>query len=159
MREINLSNSKRVAFIDDSDYELVSKYRWRLLTDKWNNYAIGDIVREGRHVSMHRLILGIKDSKIKIDHKNGNGLDNQRHNLRIATTSQNAANKKKTDNKKTSKYKGVVYRKYDNKWEASIINNYKYQYLGRFKTETEAALAYNKRAIELYGEFAKLNDI
>lgn len=107
---------------------------------------------------MHREILGIMDSKIKVDHKDRNGLNNQRSNLRIATYSQNASNCKGRAGS-SSKYKGVSKLTTCRRWVAQIWKDKKKHYLGLFKTEKDAAIAYNKEAEKLHGEFAYINKI
>ena len=100
-----------------------------------------------------------------VDHIDGNGLNNQRSNLRIATRLQNLKNKVVQVGKIHSKYKGVCKQvcKHGDKiyayWTALITSDFKRHYLGTFKTEEEAALAYNKKAVELHGEFANLNKL
>lgn len=90
----------------------------------------------------------------EVDHKNGNGLDNRKCNLRIATSSQNKANTKiRRDN--TSGFKGVIWHKASNKWMARVAD----KYLGLFRSKYEAAKAYNQKAKEMFGEFARLNEI
>lgn len=90
-----------------------------------------------------------------IDHRNGNGLDNRRDNLRRATMSQNIANQFPRGG--SSKYKGVCRSKRSGGWLAQICVNRKSIYLGRFGTEEEAARAYDVKAKEVWGEFARLN--
>jgi len=150
--EVKLANTDYVALIDEEDWELVSRYSWSLSTDK--KYAING----GNNLLMHRLILGITDSRIKVDHQNGDGFNNHKYNLRIATDSQNGANQTKAKSN-TSGFKGVSFDKISGKWYSHIRYNYKKYHLGCFKTKAEAAAAYNKKAIELFGDFAKLNQI
>ena len=107
---------------------------------------------------MHRQIMAISDTKIHIDHIDQNGLNNCRNNLRLCSISQNNANRKALPNK-TSQYLGVCYVSERNKWVASISKNNKTKILGRFFNEKSAALAYNKAAKEIHGEFARLNTI
>lgn len=106
---------------------------------------------------MHRLIMEAKQQQ-KVDHINGDGLDNRKENLRFATTSENAMNKCSTKNKSSS-YKGVSWYKRYKKWQAQIKFKGKSIYIGIFDTEIEAAKAYDNKAKELFGEFAKLNNI
>lgn len=94
----------------------------------------------------------------KTDHIDGNGLNNQRRNLRPCTTAQNAANQTQQKGR-SSLYKGVSWRKGRNKWRAGIKVNGKQINLGDFTNETEAALAYNKAAAEHFKEFARLNTV
>lgn len=94
-----------------------------------------------------------------VDHKDRDNLNNRIENLRAATGLQNARNYTKPINGKTSIYKGVCFNKSENKWRAQINVNKKRTLIGRFITETEAAAAYNKSALEHYGEFSNLNII
>jgi hypothetical protein len=105
---------------------------------------------------LHRFILGISNPKIQIDHKNRNGLICTRENMRIATNQQNSFNQIGAKNS-TSPFKGVCFDKSRNKFAAYIKHNGKRFALGRFISEIEAAKAYDKRAKELFGEFAYLN--
>lgn len=93
-----------------------------------------------------------------VDHRNHNTLDNRRSNLRVCTNSQNCANKKKASGK-SSGYKGVTWFKRDNCWKAQIKVNYRNIHLGYFDKEADAAAAYNKSAIRIFGEFALINKI
>ena len=104
---------------------------------------------------MHRLILKAEKGQV-CDHINHNGLDNRRKNLRLCTNSQNFGNQRKRPNK-SSIYKGVCFYKRDSKWQVGIECNYKKYYLGRFDNEIEAAKVYDKKAAELFGEFAYTN--
>ena len=153
----------QVTQIDDADYEHLSQWRWRA---KWNPcthsyYAARNIwvvspdgKRQCRFVSMSRLILGLTDSKIQADHKNGDTLDNQRENLRAATPAQNAANRKRRKTN-TSGFKGVSYYPKTKSWRARIHVAGKGVFLGDFKTKEEAHAAYQKKALELFGEFVR----
>ena len=91
-----------------------------------------------------------------IDHINRNPSDNRLSNLRECTVSQNLANVKGHGK---NKYKGVSYYKRNKKYLSQIMCHYKRYYLGSFKTPEAAALAYNKKALELFGEFACLNEV
>lgn len=105
---------------------------------------------------MHTQILGESNVGLIIDHKDGNTLNNTVSNLRYATRSQNNQNRFKSVNC-LSKYKGVTF--YKGAFVAQLKFNKKNRYLGRFKSEISAALAYNKEAIKVFGEFAKINII
>lgn len=108
---------------------------------------------------MHRLLINPKDNEI-VDHRNNNPLDNQKHNLRIADNSGNTRNAKKTSKKTTSKYKGVSFNKPSKSWKVGIFSKESgKEHLGYYSNEIAGALAYNKRAKELFGEFAYLNDV
>ena len=152
--EISISGTDLVALIDDEDFELVNKYKWKLQDGKIK-YARSSN-RLG--ILMHRLLLRLKKGDPDVDHINGNGLDNRKHNLRLANKSQNGANRTKQE-ESTSKYKGVSFNRRDCIWQVQIIYNQKHLCIGTFKTELEGAIAYNKKALELFGEFAKLNEI
>ena len=156
--------------VDDEDYEMVNKYKWCVIKSKNTFYAtrnIPEINKVKGTIIMHRAILGLIDTKIIVDHKNHNGLDNQKLNLRICTQKQNCANKSAHKNS-TSKYLGVNKKKqkYINKngeikisesWEARIMKDGKSLSLKFHKTEEDAARAYDKAAKEIHGEFANLN--
>lgn len=149
---------------DDEDEHLVFQYTWRLKYEKKNGvfYAVTNIGRTVKGnlktITLHRLLTGVADPKIHVDHKNHNGLDNRRENLRPCTRIQNLGNIRTR-----KKYKGIVHHKDKDHakkpWEAQITIDGKSRYLGCYTTEKEAALAYNKAAEEKYGEFALLNVI
>ena len=137
------------ALIDLEDVERCKQYKWYL------NPRYVDSKKSG-HLS--RFLLNVTDPKILVDHKYHNTLDNRKENLRTCTCVENNRNQKvrKTG---TSKYKGVYWNKNNKKWQSSIKFNYVNYYLGVFTNEDEAALAYNNKAKELFGEFACLNSI
>jgi len=156
VKEIQLNHNK-VALVDDEDYERVSRLTWTAFKNplgKW--YAKTGGGRSQRR--LHRFILNLTDPSIKVDHKDGDGLNNQKHNLRIATTAQNGWNVGlyRTN---SSGFKGVSWRdnRHKNHWLAKIEANHKIFRLGAFATAEEAARAYDTKARELHGEFARLN--
>lgn len=143
-------------FIDDEDYQLISKYTWYINKGCSTFYSGNNKV--GR---MHRYIMNINDSSILIDHINGNGLDNRKENLRICDQKSNVRNSKKRLNT-LNNFKGVYFHKNSKrikKWQASIKVNYKKISLGYFEKEIDAAKAYNRAAKKYFGEFAKVNKI
>jgi len=149
---VPLSQGK-FAKIDLDDVDKVKDYNWIALKDKYTFYAKRT---EGRkHIYMHNVIMNMKESG-KIDHISRDGLDNRKQNLRVATLSQNNANKCKINKNTTSVYKGVTKRT-STRWESSMKCNYKYYYLGSFNNDIEAAKVYDRKASELFGEFAYLN--
>jgi len=137
---------KQTILIDDEDYEWVSAVKWYTTSGYAKSYEF----------RMHRLIMNAPPD-MEVDHINGNGLDNRRANLRLCTKSQNQANCKTQIG--TSKYKGVCWHDMGKKWLAYIVKDYKTIYLGLYKTEDEAGLAYNFGAKHHFGEFAKPNPI
>jgi HNH endonuclease len=150
----SINPKHRFAIIDDEDYELISKYKWYIFDTPYTCYARAYANKGKTTILMHNLIVKAKG----IDHINRDGLDNRKANLRLATQSQNNANKGKQDIKTaSSKYKGVTWGKYQSKWIAQIMKDRKNYYIGAFSSEIEAAAAYDKKAIELFGEFARIN--
>lgn len=93
----------------------------------------------------------------RVDHIDGNGLNNDPENLRLATPLQNSRNQKKKTGKITSQYKGVSLFKRDNKWQSKATVNYKTIHLGYFEQEVDAAIAYDAFVKVEFGEFAKPN--
>lgn len=163
---IPLTNRKRekiYAIVDKEDFELLSKVKWQLHMPRkahYTYYALRTVTVKGKRSCqwMHREVLRLRDPKAKVDHIDGNGLNNRRKNLRVASISQNGLNSRlRMDNK--SGYKGVWKPKGASGWIAGIGQNYKSIHIGTFPTKEEAALAYNKKAKELFGEYARMNDI
>lgn len=150
------THGNKFAFIDDEDYDIISKYRW------WRGgcgkkYAFTTIYNghnKKKHHSMHRMIM--KYPKLGIDHIDGDTFNNQKSNFRICTQAQNTCNKAIQSNNKSG-FKGVYFCNKLKKFRAGISINQHSKYLGTFDTSMEAAKAYNKSALENYGEFAKLN--
>jgi hypothetical protein len=157
MKEIKLSKGK-VAFVDDEDYERLNQFKWYAVKGGRTFYAQRNIKLTTRMscMLMHRMILEPKD-KYHTDHKNGNGLDNRKENLRYASEAQNQWNSQKRIGNSTSRFKGVEWNKKQQKWRANIRVNRIKKYLGCFADETDAAKAYDNKAKELFGEYAKLN--
>ena len=114
----------------------------------------------GKVYKVHRVIFYLYHSYVPtcIDHINGIKTDNRVSNLRPATDSENKANIGLTANN-TSGFKGVCWDGQIGLWRAQTYKNRKCYFLGRYKTKEEAALAYNEKALELHGEFAKLNEV
>jgi len=158
MKEVPLTKGC-VALVDDADYERVSVLKWR--TDRNQNgnlYARTSKWLPGgkvKNTTMHRFILGTAPG-VTVDHIDGNGLNNQRSNLRECSITENSCNRKKSLGKK-SQYKGVRRDAKYNRWDARIKSMGKSIYLGYFKSEVEAARAYDEAALRLFGEFARLN--
>jgi hypothetical protein len=156
MKQITLTQGQ-VALVDDEDYKSLMTHKWCAKWDPSVNtwYAVRNTPRpEHKCVWMHRVVMGITEGFV--DHKDHNGLNNCKNNLRICTNSQNQHNRSKRG-EHTSIYKGVCWDKSRNNWKATIMINRKVINLGRFKDEKEAAKSYNEKAKELFGEYAKLN--
>lgn len=152
---IPLLNSPLSAIIDDS-FAYLSQFQWRELhcPPAKTIYAAATIDR--KLVRLHRLILGISDPKIRIDHHDGTGLNNTLDNLRIASPSQNTANTPRLSTN-TSGFKGVYWCQEKKKWRAQIVFNNKTRSLGRFADPVAAAKTYDTHALVCFGEFALLN--
>ena len=105
---------------------------------------------------MHKFIMGENSKKPHTDHIDGNGLNNQRSNLRQCTNEENCMNRQPRKNC-SSDYKGVQLNKLTNKWLAQIKVQGKNIYLGLFGIEEDAGIAYDTAAIKYFGEFSKLN--
>lgn len=140
-------------FIDSCDYPLVKDYRWHAVLPRGGGFYAA--TSTGKDMFIHQLLLGIKDA----DHKDRNGLNNRRSNLRPATRQQQQANHKKHADGVTSKFRGVSWFKDCKKFRATITVSGKSIHLGLFRNEEDAARAYNKAAKEHFGEFASLNDV
>jgi len=158
---IELTQGK-VAIVDGADYERVSKYKWYAKKGWGTYYAIRGkrVYKNGKYVRvkqipMHRWLMNAPGEKL-VDHRDHNGLNNRRSNLRLATPTENAQNRRV---KRTSRLqlKGVNYRPKGGVFEASLRDNGKRIYLGRFKKADDAASAYDEKAKEVHGEFACLN--
>lgn len=138
------------AIIDRSEVEIIKKYYWNRST----GYAYSNKQENKKRIMMHRLIMNDPKGKY-IDHINGDKLDNRKENLRICTNSQNLMNRGKSFNNKSG-YKGVSKRS-DYGYRAEIRLEGKKYYAGSAKTPEEAARMYDKKCIELHGEFAVTN--
>jgi len=144
----------KYAIVDAEDYLRLSSYKWCAVKEGRTWYA-KTFRRDGMPLSMHRLITRAPKGLL-VDHINHNGLNNRRSNLRLCTHKQNQRNRR-PNRGGTSEYKGVHWSKNRKKFRAMICNNSKIIHLGYFQDETEAAKAYDKKAKELFGEFAYLN--
>lgn len=158
MKEITLTQGK-VALVDDDVFEYLNQWKWHYQKVEKTGYAIRS---EGpkhhqRFILMHRVIMNTPSDQ-EVDHADHEGCNNQRYNMRNCTHASNMQNRTKQIGN-TSGYKGVYFYKRDKKWVASISLNDNIVYLGRFTTPEDAARAYDKAALEHYGEFALLNGI
>lgn len=157
MKEIILTRNQ-VTIVDDRDYEKLNRHKWYAYHNGYKFYAVRwSKVSEGwlprKMIFMHREILQTP-SNMETDHISGSSLDNRRGNLRVATRSENAANVRR----KTG-YKGLCWDKRRKKFMAYIQKECKSKFLGYFETRDEAAIAHNKAAKTIHGNFACLNQI
>lgn len=157
-KQIILSQGK-FAIVDDADYDFLMQWKWTLSSYGYayraERYRDSEGKRKQNSIWMHRVIMNTPLG-MDTDHINGDRLDNTQANLRVVTRSQNNMNRISEKNT-TSKYKGVFWEKRRKRWQAAISINKKLIYIGMFKDEADAALAYNLKAAEIFGEHAKYN--
>ncbi len=149
------------AAVDEADFEYLATIKWRAKVEPDGRvYACGHRPGSGKRgtsVLMHRAILGVSDRAVKVDHRDGDGLNNRRSNLRRSTNAQNIQNQRPHRDKKTSKLKGVCFYPKSGFYRAQIMANYRKFNLGNYATAEEAARVYDAKARELFGEFAYCN--
>jgi AP2 domain len=147
-----------VTVVDDADYGVVSRYKWKVLVGSRTRYAARTVRKNRKYqtVYLHRYLTGASADE-QVDHRDGDGLNNQRANLRRCSATENRRNQGKY--RGSSRFKGVSWRPDRNKWRATLVVAKRQVSLGYFKSEEGAALAYNRAAIEAFGEFARRNDL
>lgn len=145
------------ATIDAEDYDKIKGFRWYAYYDRTTRgyYCRKNIPNFGT-IHLHRLIMDVSDKKMQVDHINHNTLDNRKVNLRICTQNENQKNSLLRLDNKTG-FKGVSYDKNKRKYVSGIRHNNRRIHLGYFENPEDAAKAYDQKAIELFGEFKKLN--
>ena len=150
--EIKNSNNEIVAetLVDEDIWHELTKLAW-CISGNYIGSSKGNL-----HTFIYKTFIEDIPDDMVVDHVNKNPHDNRRENLRLNTHSGNGHNRTKATNS-SSKYYGVSYFKRDGSWRATITKDHKFYQIGLFKDEKDAALAYNKKAVELYGEFANLN--
>lgn len=147
------------AIVDDEDFEWLNQWKWSAFKSRYSYYAQRNQGprKKQKTILMHRQILNAQKGQIT-DHKEHNGLDNRKENIRICTPRQNSQNSRKMK-KGSSIYKGVIFHIHKKKWMAQIYHKGINKYLGYFDSEIKAAKVYNKMAKELFGKFACLNNV
>ncbi len=153
MKIIELTQGKQVT-VDSTDFEWLNQWKWTFD----GRYAHRKLWPSRKKVYMHRLIMN--NPGCDVDHKDTNKLNCQRSNLRLSDRSRNLANNPILKNN-TSGFRGVVKRKQKVgvKWVAQIQHEGKHVYVGVFENILDAANAYDKKALELFGDYARLNNV
>ena len=149
LREVKLTRGE-VAIVNVDDYEKISHIKWYASKGR-NTFYAQHISKKYGCIRMHRIIMGVNDPKIIIDHINGDGTDNRSENLRIISNQENLHNSYCVRKNNTSGYIGVTYDKRTKKWKAMIWLNMKPLWLGRHATPKLAADAYKKAHDKYFG--------
>lgn len=152
MRTISLTKGFE-ALVDDSDFAILDQWKWRVMESKGHRYAVRQD-RAKKSVLMHRFLLNPKATQ-QVDHRDRNGLNNQRENLRVCEDSQNYANAKLSRRNKSG-FKGVCWDRVNGLWMA-FIGAKPRKTIGYSHHPKEAARMYDVAAVKRYGEFALTN--
>jgi hypothetical protein len=157
-RRIYLSEGKWT-IVEPRDFYWLNNFRCCAKGDGQCIYAVRFVIeadKRAKIVTMHREMMNAPPG-ILVDHRNNDGLDNRRDNLRLATSSQNNINCRRNKSKSSSRFVGVTFDKRKKQWRVRISVNRKRIFLGYFDSEIDAAKAYDEAAKKYYGEFARLN--
>ena len=158
MKRIPLTQGK-FAIVDDEDYDYLMQWKWQARKSHRTYYAVRTCYcfppnKATRHtIRMHRVIMDVPQGK-ETDHINHDGLDNRKQNIRVCTRVENGRNQRPRKNT-SSRYKGVSV--FETQWRAQIGHNGKKKHIGLYRSEVDAAKAYDKEAKRLFGEFAYVN--
>lgn len=154
MKKIFLTQGQ-FAMVDDEDYEILSAFKWYAKKDAGVFYAVRGfrVGKKQKQISMHRFLMG---NPSKVDHCDGDGLNNQKDNLRVVTHAQNRWNSLKNKNN-MSGFKGVYWEKRHKKWRARIRVNGSRKCLGLFSLKEDAAQAYIYASKIYHKEFSVFN--
>jgi hypothetical protein len=152
-RKIELTQGQ-YAIVDPEDFETLNQIKWYAKKDEYNFYAEHKDAR--KTISMHRMIMK-PEGNLVVHHKNHNGLDNRKTNLKVVTRAENNLSNRQGFNRGKSRYKGVRWHKVHQKFYAVLIHKGRRIFLGYFDDEIEAAKVYDEAAREYRGEFAMLN--
>lgn len=159
MKRIPLTKGME-ALVDDQDYDYLMQWKWHAA--KGGKYAARDTRSfdraYGEIIYMHNVIATRRGLLGKVDHRNRDTLDNRRENLRSASCSENSANRGPQENN-TSGYKSVTWDAARQRWKTQLKKNGRHVFQKRFDDIDDAAKAYNKAALEHFGEFAVLNEV
>lgn len=159
---VKVERKRGTILIELEDYESIIAEGWRLGIIYINNRYLLARLQKGAHRDGNQVVKTLSRHLLKapenlmVDHIDGNPLNNLRSNLRLVTSAQNQMNRK-CITEHSSKFKGVRYHSRDKRWTAQIQYNQKNIWLGYHNDETSAAKAYDKKALELFGEFARIN--
>jgi hypothetical protein len=156
VKEIPLTNSATLAaVVDDDDFDLVASHKWYGHAERRGDRVVwyAETTRCKRRLSMHRLIAGAAKGEL-VDHRDGNGLNNTRSNIRKCTAEQNGSNRGPASNN-TSGFKGVTKHKKTGKWQAAIRHRGRSIYLGLFDDAAVAHEAYCRENAKIHGSFAR----
>ncbi len=157
MKFIELTQGK-IAMVDDEDFPWLNRFSWYAKRDKNTWYAVSEsrLGSKRRQLHMHRLLVF---GSPEVDHKNLNGLDNTKENLRHASRNENLRNQLKCTRKCASRFKGLYWSHYRSRWIVRICYgaNKRRIYIGSFTDEKAAARAYDAAALEYFKEFARPN--
>jgi len=151
MKKIKLTQNK-YSLVDDSDYEELNKFKWYAKKVGFIFYAYRSYKK--KTISMHSYIVGTTKGMVT-DHIDGNGLNNQRKNLRMCSFSQNRMNVSKTKSNRSG-FKGVSWWAARKVWRAFIYHNKEQVYLGTFKTKLGAYKAYCEACPKYHGKFSNI---
>lgn len=156
MGKIDLGNG-RFVIVDDADIPIIADRLWHATKKRHAWVAVSTSYDEstGKKASvyMHRLITGARSGEY-VDHKDGDGLNNCRHNLRRCSNGENARNKTRMNSRNTSGVHGVHWEKSCGKWRVRVCKDYNNRHIGVYDTIEDASAAYRAASLEIHGEFA-----
>jgi hypothetical protein len=145
--------------IDAEDWPRISEFKWSVSSDGDGRMYVSTRIGK-KKIYLHRMLLDAPDGQ-RVDHRNGDPLDNRKANLRLATHQQNMFNRRKAktygNKPTTSSFKGVSWDNSCGRYKAQIMKDRVNHNLGRFRDQRSAAMAYARAAQEMFGEFAYTN--
>src|SRR3990167_558613 len=154
MKKILLTQGK-FALVDDIDFKYLNQFKWCCYKDRSGGWYVQR--RNGKTTMYMNRSINNARKGVVVDHKNGNGLDNQRENSRICTIAENVRNRRGLNKNNKSGFRGVCWSKSHKSWQVEIRLNKKAIWLGRFKSLIKASKKYDEAAIKYFGEFSSLN--